>query len=329
MQQLHSNIKYKAFLPKPFNKNQLKQYLYTINYNIHEESLCKMEMKRLFNIVPKRKYFFSCHYVDPSRSPFIKHCICIMYKAYNLEGLIKQIVDTNLSCEKFKVSCINIESKSIDFHERRSIESLIGFNINGRAEMHNPNINFAVTNIAGTWILGKYEKNKCIWKIHNKKPYNYSNALDVRVSRTLVNIALGNDLGLKIIDPCCGIGTIVMDGLSLGADISGYEINSSIAENAKKNLKYFGYKDVITNADMQSINQVYDVAIVDLPYGLFSPITLKQQIDIIKCARRIANKMVIITFENMDEHLIASGFKIIDRCYASKNRFKRYITLCI
>ena len=76
------------------------------------------------------------------------------------------------------------------------------------------------------------------------------------------------------------------------------------------------------------IEEKYDVVIIDIPYGLFKPTTLKEQTDIIKTARKIADKLVIVTFEDMDKYIKGVGFNILDTCYVSKGKFVRYISIC-
>ena len=66
----------------------------------------------------------------------------------------------------------------------------------------------------------------------------------------------------------------------------------------------------------------------DIPYGLFTLVSLTDQIEIIKTARRISDKAVIITFENMDKIIADIGFNITDRCHAAKGRFTRYLNVC-
>ena len=148
------------------------------------------------------------------------------------------------------------------------------------------------------------------------------------MARALVNIAVGNNLELKLVDPCCGIGTVVIEALSMNIDVNGYEINNNIAQYAQRNLEFFGYNNVITNGDMHRIEEKYDVVIIDIPYGLFKPTTLKEQTDIIKTARKIADKLVIVTFEDMDKYIKGVGFNILDTCYVSKGKFVRYISIC-
>lgn len=305
------------------------KYLYTTNYSKDEESLCKMEIKCLFNKPLNEKHVFSGIYVDSSRSPFIKKCISVMYTGQTMKQIIDQIVMDKLTSVNYKVAYINATDEIIGFHEGRSIEFEVGFNILGEAEMKNPEITFGITKVDSIWIFGECESNTSDWLFHNKKPFSYSNALKVNVCRALVNIAVGTNLDCSVVDPCCGIGTVLIEAISMGIDIKGYEINPYIGKNAKTNLRYFGYEeDVITIGDMHDIQNKFNVAIVDLPYGIFTQITTQEQLAIMESTRRIAEKMVIITFEDMEEQITSVGFQIDDRCTVSKGTFKRHIYIC-
>jgi tRNA (guanine10-N2)-dimethyltransferase len=305
-----------------------QKYLYTTNYSKDEESLCKMEMKCLFSTPLHEKHLISDIYVNPSRSPFIKKCISIMYTGDTVQEIVDQIVINKLSSINYKVAYFNADDESIGFREGRSIEFEIGFNILGEAEMKNPSIIFGITKVANKWIFGECESNDSEWLLRNVKPFSYSNALKVNVSRALVNIAVGTNMGCSVVDPCCGIGTVIIEAISMQINIKGYELNSYIAENAKANLRYFGFEDVITIGDMHDIEQRFDVAIVDLPYGIFTKISTEEQLAIISTARRIADRMVIITFEDMEQQISSFGFHIDDRCTVSKGTFERHIFIC-
>lgn len=304
-------------------------YFYTINYPVYEEELCKMEMKYLFSIIPNDKYFLTNRDIRPSRSPFIKDRIKIIYNEESLEDIIENIVKEKLSYEDFKISFIKLEDTDIDYKYRLNSIRELGLVITGEAKMHNPKVNLALTKLNGRWIFGEYERNDYEWHIHDKKPNSYSNSLGIRVARALVNLAVGEDLNQKLIDPGCGVGTVVIEGLSMGINAKGYEIRESIAEKARRNLEFFGYdKENIKYGDMHDIKEHYDVAIIDLPYGLFTPVTLVEQKEIMKTARRIADKLIIVTFENMREDIRETGFEIVDSCVVSKGNFKRYIDIC-
>jgi len=310
----------------PQNENK---YLYTTNYSKDEESLCKMEMKCLFNEMLHEKHLFSHTYVDPSRSPFIKKCISIIYTGETLKQIVDQIVEGKLTSKNYKVEFINSTDENMGFHDGRKIQFEIGFSILGNAQMKNPDIIFGITKVANEWIFGELESNNNDWLLHNKKPFSYSNALKVNVCRALVNIAVGNNFYCSVVDPCCGIGTVLIEAISMGINIKGYEINTLIGKNAKTNLRYFGYDDdLITICDMNDMKDKFDVAIVDLPYGIFTQITPGEQLAIMNSTRRIADKMVIITFDEMEQEITSANFHIDDKCTVSKGTFERHIYIC-
>lgn len=310
------------------NKNNEK-YFYLVNYNSEfEESLCHMELKCLLNSTMKNKYVFSDIYVNPSRSPFIKEMICIKYEEDSLDKILDKIKADKLSYDDFKVCYVRLEKNEIEYSERLDALKKIGMSIEGEADMHCPKIMFGVTKVEGKWIFGEYKKNDFAWHIHDKKPYEYSNALTIRVARALVNIAVGNNMNIRLVDPCCGVGTVVIEALSMGIDVRGYELNDNIAENAQRNIEFFGYDNVVTHGNMHDIEEVYDAAIIDIPYGLFTPITYEEQIAIINTARKITKKLVLVTFEDMSDSIKEAGFNIEDICYVCKGKFKRYIYIC-
>lgn len=312
------------------NKKETEKYFYVINYNPEfEKELCMMEMKILFNVKPSEKCFFADRYIDPTRSPFLKEVISIRYEENSLEEILFKIKRDKISYENFKVCYLKNETDYISYEERlRSIRE-IGLIIEGEAEIHNPDVLLGVSKVNGKWIFGEYHKNDFKWHIHDKKPFSYSNSLSLRVARALVNIAVGYNTDKSLIDPCCGVGTVVIEALSMGIDVYGCEMNVSIAENAERNLEFFGYDNVITTGDMRTIRERYDAAIIDLPYGLFTPTTLEEQISIIKAARNITERLVLVTFEDMSDLIEKSGFKIVDTAHVSKGKFKRYINICL
>ncbi|MDO4534414.1 MAG: SAM-dependent methyltransferase [Clostridium perfringens] len=314
-------------------KNQIcnfKEYFYIVNYPENEKELCKMEMNSLFHKEFNKKYLFSHKYINPSRSPFIKHSISVIYKENSLSSIIERIKKDKLAFNDFKVCYIKSEDLDVSYNERLKSAKDIGFVITGFPDIHNPKITLGISKVHDNWIFGIYEKNDYKWHSHDNKPNSYSNALSIKVSRALVNIAMEDNFNLKLVDPCCGVGTVVIEALDLGFNVKGYELSKPIAKNARDNIEFFGYKrDIIKSFNMHDIKENFDVCILDIPYGLFSPITEKEQIELIKTARRITKKLVIITFENMDNIIKECDFKIIDKCCVSKNNFKRYISICI
>ena len=289
-------------------KNINGSFLYFINYQDNERELCKMEMRCLFNREINEKYFFSDIDINASKSPFIKSKIKIIYSDESLDRMVRKIKEDNLSYDDFKVSYVKSEQGDVQYEDRLEATRKIGFVVNGYPDMHKPRNPLAVTKINGLWIFGEYERNDFKWQKHNDKPYSYSNALGLRMARALVNIAMKDNEEGTLIDPCCGVGTVVIEALDLGIKVKGCEISKQIAYNARENVEFLGYlRDTIVCYDMHKIKDKYDSAIIDIPYGLFSPVTLEEQKAIIHTARNICEKMVIVTFEDMEKFIVEAG----------------------
>lgn len=306
-----------------FNK-----YFYVINYSEHEVELAKMEIEELLNITVYSKNFFSNKYVDVSRSPFIKEMISVIYEEESLEEIVNRVILNKLSYEDFKLIYVKGENDTTTYNERLESMKKIGFVINGIPNMKEPKIRLGISKVNGKWIFGEYASNNYEWHKHDKKPKNYSNSISTRMARALVNIAVGNDISKKVIDPCCGVGTVILEGISMGIDIKGSDINWSVIRSAKENLNYFNYPIVVKKCDIQVIETTYDVAIIDLPYGLFTPITVEEQYNIIHASRKIADKLLLVTFEDMDDIVERCGFKIVKKAKVTKGSLSRYISLC-
>jgi tRNA G10 N-methylase Trm11 len=302
-------------------------YLYTYTCHDDERLLSGLELRSFFGFEPSESVFFSHIEIDPSRSPFIKERVDIQFEGSCPSDLAEQVQSLEMGCLTFKVKFIKT-GDDIPFEERREIERVIGANITGKAEMRKPDETFGVANLGGRWVLGRYLENKAVWLKHNKKAQNYSTALSTRLSRAIVNIAVPHPQGIKAIDPCCGIGTVVIEALSMGIDIVGYDINWMAIRGARLNLQHFGYPDVVKVADMRTLNGRYEAAILDLPYNLCSKLPKEEQVQMLRSAKRLARKIVVISTEAIDEIIKLVGLKIVDRCTIRKSTFVRELLVC-
>ena len=192
-------------------ENTLSKYFYFINCSEMEKELCNMEMRSIFRKEPKEKYLFSEKNFDPSRSPFIKLQIKSIYIEKNLEDIIRKIKEDKVSYDDFKVNYIKSEDGDVSYEERLKAVKEIGFVVTGFPDIHNPKIELAITKVKGKWIFGELIKNNFKWQRHNDKPHSYSNAVPLRMARALVNIAVGDNRELTLVDPCCGVGTVVIE----------------------------------------------------------------------------------------------------------------------
>jgi tRNA G10 N-methylase Trm11 len=306
-----------------------KEFFYLINYNSErDKELCELEMKYIFGYIPKYRHILSSIDTKPSRSPYIKEKIDILIDASSLEELIVKINENNTVYDDYKVIYLKSGNLDVNYNERLRAVRLIAMAVKGKANIHDAKVVLGVSKVGEKWIFGLHQKDDFKWHEHDKRPYSYSNALPTSVAKSIVNIAVCNNYNLKVIDPCCGVGTVLIEALDLGIDIKGYEINSQIAYNAKENLKFFGFPDVVEQRDMTKSTEKFDVVILDMPYGLFTATTKEIQKSLLDKAMNLAPKLVLVETEEFDDYLENLGYKIIDKCTISKNKFKRHILVC-
>ncbi len=314
------------------NEQNKSKFIYTYVHHVDEYDLCRMEMRSFFSIDSQSNYIISNIKIDPSRSPFIQDRLEVLYEGNSIENIKTLVKDITVKETTYKVVCLNSmdigEEKKIHLPERRLIEREVGLCMEGEPDLNEPEIVFGLILIDGIWYFGKHMKSESIWNKHLHKPHSYSTALSTRVARTVANIAVPQPQNIRAIDPCCGIGTVVIEALSMGINIEGRDINYHVCQGSRKNIAYFGLTGNITLGPISEVTEHYDVAIIDLPYNLFTHISAEDQFNIIKHARRIADKVVVVTIETIDDMIEDAGFIIKDRCVAKKQSFLRQILLC-
>lgn len=305
-------------------------FLYYINYRADEIDICKLEMRSIFGINVDKKYFIFDNDFDINRSVFIKYKINIMAKANNFEELVNNIHILNIKTKSYKVKYFDIdEDVKVEFNKKHQLEGIIGEKIEGDVDVYNPNTMYAISNVEGSWIFGEYIKNSGEWHKHKHKPVYYCNALPVRIARPMLNIGLGKDINKRVVDPCCGVGTVLLEAATMGVNIKGYDLNDKVVENAIKNIEFFGYDIEVKNMDIGDIEEQFDLAIIDLPYGILSITSHDEIMHILKSATKITKEAVIAAVSDISEDLKSVGFIVQDYAVVPKGHFKRYIFKCI
>ncbi|MDW0116002.1 RNA methyltransferase [Sporosarcina thermotolerans] len=308
-----------------------KKFIYTYVRQVDEHDLCRLEMRAFFGYDSPTNVITSKVKIDPSRSPFIRERLEVIFSGKDLDEIKGQATEF-VTHKSFKVTCLNSialnMTPKLHHPERRSIEREIGEVIQGEADLHEPEVNFGIVLLDEVWYFGIIKESEPIWRFHMKKPHMYSTALSTRVARAVANIAVPHPEGIRAIDPCCGIGTVLVEARSMGIDIVGRDINPLVCLGSRKNLAHFGLEGEVVIGPISEVTNTYDAAIIDMPYNLFTHITAEGQLNILKDARRITSKLVVVTIEPMDHMITEAGFEIVDRCIAKKGTFERQIVVC-
>ncbi|WP_257009776.1 TRM11 family SAM-dependent methyltransferase [Evansella halocellulosilytica] len=302
-------------------QNDKLKSIYTFSYTEEELELCKLEMRAFFGMDSISGTLESHIQVDPTRSPFMNERIDVLLESESISEMAKKVKNLPKSEMTFKVVFVkNPSGEKLSFKERQAVEKEVGLQVRGDIDLNRPEQLFGIMKVNGRWVFGHLHQSNSKWLEHQNKPHEYSTALSTKMARTVVNIAVPKPEGVKAIDPCCGIGTVLIEACSMGVNIDGSDLNIRVVYGSRKNLAHFGYSAEVSLKDIREVTGDYDVAIIDMPYNLCSVISDEERYEMFKSACSFANKVVIVTIDPVDEIVKNAGLTIIDRCKASKNK---------
>ncbi len=303
-------------------------YLYFVNHGNGEEALCDLEFKTLFSQTQENKLLRTDVKLDASRSVFVKQRLTILAQNSDSQALIEDVKALKLSYESYKILYIKMPNQSMRYRDRLNYLGEIGLHIEGPADMYEPKQLLGMAEVDGMFLFGLLDLNDNEWSRHENKPHSYSFSCGVRTARTMANLAIEHNMDATVIDPCCGVGTVVLELLTMGVTAYGNELSEKVAKNANDNLVAYGCEPIITTGDIQAVSGTYDAVIIDLPYGHFTPIEPEVQKMIMREARRLGRRFIILTQVIMNDWLEEAGFKVLDQAPVYKGSFVRYVTIC-
>jgi len=310
---------------------QANKYIYKVNFQETDEEMSVLEIKSLFNLDMEGKAFITEIKIDPAMSPFIKTRLDVMFEKDTFEEIIEIIDKDMIEADEFKVVYLKLMENDPYSKNKKHYCKEVGLRVTGDPLYDKPKVTFAVTFYDNKWYLGLLNENSCDWKKHNDRPYSYSSSLNINIAKVLVNLAGNGDFTKKIIDACCGVGTVLFEGFFSGYNICGRELNGKVSENARINLRHFNYPPDVVTGDIRDITEQYDSSIVDLPYGISAETSKDYQLMLIRNAKRISKKLVLVSSEDISEDLSKEDFTVTDSCKVTKNKnreFARYIWIC-
>ncbi|MGE7024305.1 TRM11 family SAM-dependent methyltransferase [Solibacillus cecembensis] len=308
------------------------KFMYNYAWRKDEYELSRLEMRTFFNSHVESNVLLSERKVEPSRSPFMRLRLDIWCEAATVGEIVAFASTIELKEKTFKISCLNTSDAGIEPKIARPVRNNymkeIGLAIPAEPNLDEPDVEFGLVVYEDKFYFGELVHGESIWLKHMQKPEMYSTALSTRDARALVNIAAPFPEGLRIIDPCCGIGTVLVEAMSMGIPIEGRDINKRVVWGSEINLRHFGYEPNVHIGPIEEASGGYDVAIIDMPYNLFTHASSDLQQSIITHARRIAKRVIIVTIESMDDKIANAGLTIIDRAIVQKGNFKRELVVC-
>jgi len=303
------------------------KYCYVFNYREMDKELFELECRQLFGAAPKGKVFVTDVDVSSEHSPFMHEKITVLCSAEEADQLVLEVEQLHLESDAYKVVFLGKRTQ-VDYELQLKLCRECGNVIEGDFSLYEPKVLFGIVYTDGKWLFGTVEKMEKRWLKHHSKPHSYSYSLPVRLARCLISIAGKNDRTRKLLDPCAGVGTVVLEGLHLGYDIQGIEMNPPIAQDANRNCAYYGYPEVITCMDMTKAKRQADCVILDIPYGVMETADEALQIKLLEGCRNLADELVLVSIEPMKHQLHQTGWRIEAQVPFIKQQFVRYVTVC-
>lgn len=310
---------------------QLNKYIYSFGYANAESELCKLESKYLLKKEEKDRTLLSAIKVDPSHSAFIKKRFDIILSCEDYSLLVKRISQAGIRAEGFKVEYLVVDGDATEYPDRLEKLREIGYCIEGEPDYYKPLVTYALCYYKKMWYFGILIKNNLDWDKHKQKPCSNSNSIKTNIAKALVNIATKGDAKNKLIDACCGVGTVILEACFAGYNIEGCDINWKQCRAARENISHFNYSAKVYRSDIKDITKRYDAAIVDLPYNLLSRATDSDIYHIIKSTGEIADRLVVVSITDIANLIEEVGYTILDYCSISKigkKNFTRNIWVC-
>lgn len=147
------------------------------------------------------------------------------------------------------------------------------------------------------------------------RPFFQPGSMAPRLARALVNIA-GVRPGVRMLDPMCGTGGIVLEGAFVGGNILGIDVQARMVRGTRTNYQNADPPGSVAVAQGDATRLPVcageiDAVVCDMPYGRQSPIAGEQMVaDALREARRVTNRAVVVTDHPIPETLAEAGWSI-------------------
>ena len=245
--------------------------------------------------------------VDVRRSAYLKSCSEILFETSSLTELCADLRSTDLHADEFRVSVVK-KPRSLKVNSMELARD-IGSAIGGRANLSQPQVTFlTVITAEQIWFGRLLSESDNVWLAHDQRPYVTSSSLPSRLARVLVNLMARP--GDRLLDPCCGTGTIVMSAAHSGIRAVGYDNNPRMIGATTKNLQHFGLTADVALGDARQISGQFDAVATDLPYGINLNKDKSQDMEILANLRMCAPKAAFIDLRDLKNPLNDLGYQI-------------------
>ena len=241
---------------------------------------------------------------DVRHAAFVTAGVEIVASAATSSELVTRVRSAGIRAERFWIESKKIPG-SLDVPRVNTSRDL-GAHIEGEADSRNPTDRFLlVATGEGFWFGKSFSIGESRWRRFRGKPYGYVRALPSRISRVTVNLVATP--GDRVVDPCCGSGSILIEAADMGLRAEGFDIASRMVEIANANLAHFGFRGDVKQCDVREVHGEWDAVIADLPYGHIGNYADADSAELIPHLLRLAPRAAIVHSQDCSAHFEALG----------------------
>ena len=186
--------------------------------------------------------------------------------AKTLDGLCAQLAGRQVSATDFRIIVRKIPHALPGIAPAPVLQATVARHIRGKPRLDAPAERFLLAATQRGFWLGKIvAESEDRWQRHRVRPMPYIRALPTRVARA--TIALVARPGDRIVDPCCGSGTFLVEAADMGIQAEGFDIAPKMVSASNVNLQHFGFAAVARLGDARRLTGRWDAVVADPPYG--------------------------------------------------------------
>lgn len=301
-------------------------YVYLIHCLDEELELAQLEAWAFTGGAPAGRLVHSPATVSVNHAAYLRYCVDIEARGCGLEELVNDCRASGMAYEDFRIEVLQLPPRQEISGSQVTLA--VANAVTGRPRLAEPQVTLAVVIADAGWYCGRLlSVGRNRWRRGMHRPHHFSSALPQRMSRALANIAASP--GETLLDPCCGIGTVLMEALDAGIVAYGVDQNGPMLKLVAENLGYLGLPRRLVRADARQLTGHFDGAVLDLPYGRNLVGNSRLWRELIAPLRHLATRSVIVAPQPLDGLLEDSGLRLVKSARVPKGALVRHIHLVV
>lgn len=217
--------------------------------------------------------------------------------------------------------CVRVEAGN---KKEKEIAGLVWKKLkNPSVDLENPKTIIYVVNNLFTKLIWKKEKGRFKEREPIKKPVFHPTSLKPKLARLIINLSKCKEKEI-LLDPFCGTGSVLIEAAMIGCKAIGSDLDKKMVEGAKINLKFYGLKAKVKQANALELDKVFgknsiDAIATDPPYGRSSHIGAKNIKELyegfLKSALKVLKKgkFCALFYPHYIKFKIPKKWKIVDK----------------